>query len=116
METRVPYQHPFRRKPMTIRYECDSRSLTTMIIDDVTKIYNQEKYVNPKIYKSEVTASSVVPRETTAKKTNKSLKIDESYVCRDPNCDKTFNMVFKLICHENQAHNLREGRKGLKIR
>ena len=116
METRIPYQHPFRKHPVAIRYEGDSRLLTTKIIDDVTKIYNQEKYVNTKINKTfEVTASTVVPRETITKKTKKSLKIEENYKCRDPNCDKTFNMVFKLICHENQAHNLRKGMKGLKI-
>ncbi len=117
METRIPYQHPFRKHPVVIRYEGDSRSLTTKIIDDATKIYNQEKCVNTTInISSEVTASTVVPRETIIKKTTKSLKIEENYKCRDPNCDKTFNMVFKLICHENQAHNLRKGNKGLKIK
>ena len=62
----------------------------------------------------EVTASTVVPKETANKIVLKSLKIEESYKCRDANCNKTFNMVFKLIIHENQAHNLRKGTKGLK--
>lgn len=117
METRIPYQHPFHKHPVVIRYERDTRSLTTKILDDTTAIYNinKNKQSKPMVKPAdEVTASMVVPREAATKTALKSLKIEESYKCRDANCNETFNMVFKLIIHENQAHNLRIGAKGLK--